>query len=78
MTPAERFAASIIRPLLRGDISQLDGFDIEEMARTAGLLARTTVAEPCGDGCACAEHGAEFPTACNRLTDAGRALPHVE
>ena len=77
-TPAERFAAAILRPFLRGDISQLDGFDIEEIAFKAGLLEQATVEEPCGERCSCAECGAEFPTECNRLTEAGKALPHVE
>lgn len=77
-TPAERFAAAILRPFLRGDIDNLDGFDIEEMAIKAGLLEPATVDEPCGDRCSCADNGAEFPTECNRLTEAGKALPHVE
>ena len=44
----------------------------------AGLLEPATVDEPCGDRCSCADNGAEFPTECNRLTEAGKALPHVE
>lgn len=76
-TPAERFAAAIVRPFLRGDIDSLDGFDIEAMAIKAGLLEPATVAAPCGHRCACAEAGAEFPTECNRLTAAGKALPHA-
>lgn len=74
-TPAALFAAAIVRPLMRGDIHSLDGFDLQDMAVKAGLLAPVEVLEPCGGECACAQFGADFPTTCYRLTEAGKALP---
>ena len=75
ITPAERFAAAFLLPMLEDDgLYNLDGFDIEEMAIEAGLLVQVEVAEPCHEeGCACAA-AADFPTRCNRLTGAGEAL----
>lgn len=37
-----------------------DGFELQDLAAAHGLLVGSTVTEPCGDACQCAEyHGAE-------------------
>lgn len=46
----------------------LDGFDLEEYAQEFGLIRSTRVESPCGEGCACAEAGADFPNDCYHKT----------
>ncbi|MBX6747507.1 MAG: hypothetical protein IRY87_36215 [Acetobacteraceae bacterium] len=73
-SPAERFAAAILLPCLRGDRSVMEGWEIEEAALAAGLIKEVQAQEPCGARCACSDLGVGFPTTCNRLTEAGKAL----
>jgi hypothetical protein len=60
-----------------GDI---DGGDVQEWLTDAGLLQPTEMSEPCSEECDCAGFGADFPTDCYRITDAGFAAInlHVE
>jgi len=53
----------------------LDGDFLQSAAVQAGLLEERTVAQPCGENCACAEATmpAEFPVVCYFTTEAGRA-----
>lgn len=68
----QRFAVSIIGDEAPGDI---DGDDIQEIAVACGLLKTSEATQACGDDCACADEGADFPLTCYRLTNTyARAL----
>ena len=73
MTPAEHFAAAIL-DLSTADSYDLDGNAVQQAALKAGLLVPKEMAGPCGDTCLCAELIGEWPTTCNVLTEAGKAL----
>lgn len=51
------------------DGGDVPGDAVEAAAEACGLLRKVEVAEPCGEGCACAEACADFPTDCYRATD---------
>lgn len=68
MTNEQRLRA-FAQAILKGwpDFDTYDGFDLQELATTHGLLAPIQVTEPCGEDCNCAEYG-DFPTDCYRFT----------
>lgn len=51
------------------DGGDVPGDAVEAAAEACGLLRKVEVSKPCGDGCACAEACAGFPTYCYRATD---------
>lgn len=46
------------------DYGAIEGWDLQEIALRHGLLKPVEVTEPCGENCACAEYGDEFPMTC--------------
>jgi len=60
------FAQDIMRSWPEGDV---DGADLQEMAKKHGLLTPVEVTEPCGEdgACNCAAYGG-FPMTCYRKT----------
>lgn len=49
---------------MREDCGDIDGGWAQDKAIALGLLARVTVAEPCGPDCRCVEYHGEFPCEC--------------
>ena len=52
--------------------SDIDGFELHDMAVACGLLESRTVTEPCGESCTC--ESVDFPTQCYFMTSAVREL----
>lgn len=52
----------------REGFGDLDGGELQEKAKALGLIVPVTVAERCGDDCACADY-ADFPQECLRLAE---------
>jgi hypothetical protein len=51
------------------DACDVDGGDLQQWLHEAGVLAEVTMPEPCGEACACADGGADFPTTCYRIAE---------
>ena len=52
----------------RDSLSDVDGGSAQDTMERLGVLVKRVVAEPCGEGCACAEYG-EFPHDCYVFPD---------
>lgn len=63
----EKFALWVLRAHFGNDSLGVEGDVMERLGLDAGVMTRRTVAEPCGEGCACA--GFDFPLECNRIAD---------
>jgi hypothetical protein len=46
---------------------EVDGGELQDLLSEAGVIVPTTVDEPCGEDCNCADYDAEFPTTCYRF-----------
>lgn len=62
----------------RDSLSDVDGGSAQDAMERIGVIVKSTVTEPCGEGCVCVEYG-EFPHECFRFPpDVVAILKHVE
>jgi hypothetical protein len=68
--PLEKFGRWVLSESRYPEAGDVDGGAIQDKAIELGLLGYVTVAEPCGEHCACAEYFSadEWPCECLRET----------
>lgn len=66
----EKFALAVIEES-RDELDGIDGGWLQDKAQELGLLVLVPVAEPCEEGCRCAEYD-DFPMDCLRYSEALR------
>jgi hypothetical protein len=63
--PMVRFVRLAMRATFDG--CDYDGGQMQDDLHRLGLLEEKTMTEPCGEICACADVGEDFPTLCYRI-----------